>query len=130
MVGPGQTITAAEIALMNRRLIEEHGGLGVGFMNPGSLDFALEEIQGSCFGVDRCPTAFDKAATLGWRIIRGHIFIDGNKRTGIMAAMALLLLNGVDVSASQDQWAAIALMIARGECSVEEFAHFLRQAAT
>lgn len=82
MVGLVQTITADEILLMNRRLIEEHGGLGVGLLNPGTLEYALEEIQGSLFGAPRCPTLHDKAAALGWRIIRGHIFVDGNKRTG------------------------------------------------
>lgn len=70
MGGAGQTLTVEEIRTVNRRLIEEHGGAGIGFVNQGSLEFALEEIQGTCFGRAICPTIFDKAATLGWRIIR------------------------------------------------------------
>lgn len=78
------------------------------------------------FGKELCPTVYDKAATLGWRIIKGHVFIDGNKRTGIFAAIMTLRFNRVEVAASEDELKGVALAIANGEMSIEEFADFLR----
>ena len=48
-----QILGLADIILISRRMVEEFGGLFVGDDNmatPGSLEYTLEEIQGSVFG--------------------------------------------------------------------------------
>lgn len=42
------------------------------------------------FGEDAYPTPVEKAAALFHGIITGHVFADGNKRTGTIAALFLL----------------------------------------
>jgi death-on-curing protein len=44
------------------------------------------------------PNISDKAAIYCYNIICNHIFLDGNKRTGLASALIFLNLNGFDLS--------------------------------
>jgi death-on-curing protein len=122
-----QTLTVAEILEMNRLLIQKYGGAGVGFHNRGSLEFALEEIHGFVFGQERFPTIFDKAACLGWRIISGHVFIDGNKRTAMMATLAFLDLNNISCELPISMIVDCGCRIATSNLTIEALSKILKQ---
>jgi len=83
---------------VNRSLVDTFGGFyseaDQNLVNPGSLEYALQAIQGLPFGQDPYPTLIEKAAALCWRIITNHVFYDGNKRTGMEVCRQLLELNG------------------------------------
>ncbi len=131
MEGTGKALiipTVDELIVLNRRLINEYGGgfyCGIdNLANRGSLEHALMQMQASVFGYDQYPTLFDKAALLAWRIIAGHIFYDGNKRTGMAAARVFLLLNGYSMPIKMDM-VDIALRIATGRMTISELAIWL-----
>jgi death on curing protein len=92
--------TLEDICLINRQMIERSGG---SFFPPdnllysGKLDYLLASIAGPIFGHDRYPTLHEKAAGLTERIIVGHIFHDGNKRTGVAAGWAFLGMNKISI---------------------------------
>ena len=70
--------------------------------NPGVREFGLIESAvarpgTSVFGADAYPDLWTKAAALMHSIIANHPFLDGNKRTGLVAAVVFLARNGVDV---------------------------------
>ena len=124
MGGAGKTLTLDEIIAINYRQIERFGGLYLegndNLLNPGTLESVLAACQGPLFGVDRYPTVVDKAAAIAWFIITGHVFHDGNKRTGLLACYTLLALNGYQLPidrAARD----IALQVADGQVSLEDF---------
>ena len=50
------------------------------------------------FGEPLYLTVTDKAAVYCFSIIGNHIFTDGNKRTGLAAALVFLNLNGHEMS--------------------------------
>ena len=87
MVGTGKTLTVADIVEINRRMISHFGGIFFqgddNLANRGSLEYVLAEIYGSLYGQELYPDIFQKAGLIAWRIIVGHIFHDGNKRTGM-----------------------------------------------
>ena len=85
----------------------------------------LDAIQGSLFGCESYPTVLEKAAAVAWRIITGHVFHDGNKRTGIEACRILLELNGYEMMMDHEV-VDIALQIAKGEIDFAQFLHWLR----
>ncbi len=131
MEGAGETLiipTVDEIILLNRRLIEESGGgLFVGednMINRGALEHALVEMNATVFGEAIYPTICDKAALLAWRIIAGHVFVDGNKRTGMASAKVFLLVNGFHPRLSMDT-VDTALEIATGQMTVIELSHWI-----
>jgi death-on-curing protein len=78
-------------------------------------------------GDDLYPGLLEKAAVLGFSIIMNHPFVDGNKRTGHAATETLLVLNGLEISASVNEQERVVLAIASGELGREAFAEWLRQ---
>ncbi len=122
-----QILRIADIVLVDRRMIDRFGGLFVGddnMANPGSLEHVLEEIQGSVFGNELFPGVLEKAAAIGWRIIAGHVFNDGNKRTGMEACRLFLRLNGLRMRVDR-QVVRMTLDVAQGRVSLEEFTQWV-----
>ena len=90
--------TAQEICSWNRQVILQSGGDYVppdNFLNSSSLHYILEAISAPIYGFDQYPTLKEKAAAIGAQIISRHVFVDGNKRTGVVAACAFLERNRI-----------------------------------
>lgn len=47
--------------------------------------------------------------------MKNHPFVDGNKRTGLVAALAFLELNGYSLRADRSHTEAMVLAVAAGE---------------
>jgi death-on-curing protein len=95
-------LTEDEILSINKELVLSYGGVyydGVkNIKNENSLKYMLTAPMQNIFGVKRYPNIFDKAASYLFYIIKDHIFCDGNKRTGMMAAFTFLDINGIEIS--------------------------------
>jgi death on curing protein len=128
-----ETLTVSEIIEINRRMIKSFGGIFFegdrNLTNPGSLEFVLAEIQGALFGQEPHPSIIEKAAAIGWRIIAGHIFHDGNKRTGMEACRLVLDLNGYTLLIDHEA-VTMALKIASGAADLPEFTRWIEQHST
>ncbi|MBI5916861.1 MAG: type II toxin-antitoxin system death-on-curing family toxin [Bacteroidetes bacterium] len=87
----------AAIVLINQKTVKRHGGNFVpphNLLNEERLDYLIEAVDGEIFGEPMYPAIEDKAAFYMHSIISGHVFQDGNKRTGLAAALLLLEVNG------------------------------------
>ena len=78
-------------------------------------------------GKELYPSIHEKAAAIGFALIQGHPFVDGNKRIGHAATEVLLVLNGYEINASTDDQERVILAIAMGEMSREAFSQWLRR---
>lgn len=96
--------------------------------DPGSLSYILEAIQFPIQGQHLYPTIFEKAAALGHRIIRGHVFHDGCKRTGSEAMRLFLAFNGYYLPTDKETIKK-ALDIAEGRVTVKDLAEWLQARA-
>ena len=127
-----EILTADEIILINQGLIQRFGGFltdeNDNFMRSGALEQLLEECQGAYFGEERYPSVIDKAAMFGWRIIAGHVFRDGNKRTGLQVCRTILHLHRYDLPINEDV-RDIILSIAKGDVSLDDFTAWLAHTA-
>jgi death on curing protein len=135
MVRASQALTLKEIVEINRRMIQSFGGFFVppeNFENRGSLEHALEKLDAVLFGQELYPTEAKKAAALGWTIIAGHVFKDGNKRTGMMSCALFLDLNGYQLLKGYNDPEAmeIALLVASGEMNEAGFTEWVVGRAT
>jgi death-on-curing protein len=125
--------TRVDIINLNLYHIQHTGGLYQGkenLLHPGKLEWVLAAIRYPLFGVMQYPSLAEKAAILTWKIIAGHIFFDGNKRTGISVLKIFVRANGFDIEASDEELMQVALNIAqRGETdySLDDFELWLRQ---
>lgn len=92
----------------------------------GLLEAAVLRPQQSVFGADAYPDIHTKAAAMMHSLIRNHAFIDGNKRTGVLAAILFYNLNGFQIDAAQEDVVALAVDIAEGQIDVEGIAGILK----
>jgi death-on-curing protein len=59
-------------------------------------------------------------------IVRKHPFLDGNKRTGFVAGILFLELNGYRFVASEEDAAQAVLKLAAGNLDEADYSSFLR----
>ena len=113
-------------------MIAEFGGIFLpgdrNLANPGSLKHVLDAIQGSLFDHDPYPKLVEKAAAVAWRITVGHVFHDGNKRTGMEACRLFLELNGYDMRIDREV-VEVSLRIASHQVEFEDFVRWVEDRA-
>ena len=122
-------LTLGEVLALHRRILAESGGRP-GLRDLGAIASALSQPKVSVGGKDAYPTLIDKAAALGYSLIRNHGFIDGNKRMAHAAMEVFLVMNGMELRAAVDDQERFILALAAGEVSREALAEWLRAHAT
>jgi death on curing protein len=109
---------------MHDRQLAEHGG-GQGIRDAGLLDSALQRPLSKCdYGE---PDIAELAAAYAFGIARNHPFIDGNKRTALVASRAFLRLNGYGITASDEEKLKTFLALAAGDITEDELAEWFRK---
>ena len=71
------------------------------------------------------PNLNEMAAVYAEGIVKNHPFLDGNKRTGFMAAYVFLAANGTQLTASEEQAVLQTLALAAGEIGAKEYGVWL-----
>jgi death-on-curing protein len=118
-------LTLNEVLEVHRQVMAQSGG-AEGLMHLPALESALAQPQMTFGGEDLYPTLADKAAALGYALIKNHPFLDGNKRTGHAAMEVFLVLNGYEIRAAVDEQEHLILQVAASEIDREEFTTWLR----
>jgi len=118
-------LTLNEVLEVHRQVIAQSGG-AEGLMHLPALESALAPPQMTFGGEELYPTLVDKAAVLGYALIKNHPFLDGNKRTGHAAMEVFLVLHGYEIRAAVDEQEHVILQVAASELDREEFAAWLR----
>ena len=107
-------LTKDEVLAIHDAVLALHGGES-GFLNETMLESALAAAQNrhgyEGIGLAGC------AATYAFHLTKAHVFVDGNKRVGLAAAVAFLRLNEARVDASTDEMHDFILAIADGTMS-------------
>ena len=114
------------IIAIHHRQVAEHGG-GEGLRDEGLLSSALARPQNLLAYGQPTPDVAALAAAYAYGLARNHPFIDGNKRTALVAARTFLLLNGVNLVAGQDEKFLTFQRLAEGSLTEEELAGWIRQ---
>ena len=118
-------LNRAVIIAIHEVQLAEHGG-GTGVRDAGLLDSALGKPQQLNNYGEPPPDAAALAASYGYGFSRNHPFIDGNKRTGYVAAELFLRLNGWRLNADDASCVVTMLAVAAGDITEEAFAAWLR----
>lgn len=118
-------ITLVEVLVLHDRVVERTGG-SLGVRDAGELEAALARPFQSWGGDDLFPTVWLKAAALLESICNRHPFVDGNKRTALVAAAYLLHEEGIELEVPTEEGEAFMLRVAQGFRDVEAIAERLR----
>jgi death-on-curing protein len=92
----------------------------------GLLESAVARPQASAFGADAYPDLAAKAAALLHSLVLNHPFIDGNKRTAVLATLVFLDLNGYVVRWDQREALDFMLRLAQHQVELDDVIAFLR----
>jgi death on curing protein len=99
--------------------LAEHGG-APGIRDEGLLDSALARPRHRAAYAP--PDAADLAAAYGYGIVSNHPFVDGNRRTGFVAAATFLLLNSRAFEAAEGDVVTTFEQLAAGELTEQRLA--------
>lgn len=114
------------VIAIHQRQISEHGG-SEGLRDEGLLASALARPQNVLAYAQPPPDLAVLAAAYAYGIAGNHPFVDGNKRTALVAARTFLLLNGVNLEANQDEKYLTFLQLAQGTLTEEQLADWIRK---
>ena len=114
------------IMAIHQRQIAEHGG-SEGLRDEGLLSSALARPQNIFAYRQPPPDLAALAAAYAYGLARNHPFVDGNKRTALIAARTFLLLNDANLEAGQDEKFLTFQRLAEGSLTEEELADWIRK---
>lgn len=113
------------VLAMHKRQIAEHGGDDA-VRDLGLLESALARPQ-NIAAYESDPDIARLAAAYAFGIAKNHPFVDGNKRTALVATRTFLLLNGFELRATPAEKYITFLQLAEGSLSESELAAWLRE---
>ena len=117
-------LTKEQIIKLHEQLIRETGG-SQGLRDDSLLDAAIHAPFQSYDGIDMFPSIQQKAARLGFGLVKNHAFIDGNKRVGAHVMLVFLALNKIDLVYEQTELSDVILKIASGEYDFSELLQWI-----
>ncbi|MEI8284297.1 MAG: type II toxin-antitoxin system death-on-curing family toxin [bacterium] len=109
---------------MHEKLLDRFGGLK-GIRDEGLLDSALNKPM-HLFSYGK-PSVFEMAASYALGIVKNHPFLDGNKRTGFVAAALFIESNGFSFQASEEEAVLETLALAASKSTEEDYAAWLER---
>lgn len=104
--------------------LRRYGGLS-GIRDHGLLDSALAQPVATFDGEYIHKDIFQMAAAYGCHLCRNHPFVDGNKRTALVAMYLFLFVNGHQLIADKKSLYAIVMGVADGSIDKQQLADFL-----
>jgi len=117
-----------DVLSIHRDQLERYGG-APGIRDAGLLEAAVEQARAGFGGEYLHRDLLEMAAAYLYHLVRNHPFVDGNKRTGAVAALVFLDLNGVRVDMDEDELAELVEGVAAGRLGKEEIVAAFRRAA-
>ena len=101
--------------------------LSSGVRDENLLASAVNTPFQTFMGNDLYPSIYDKAAQLCYGIANNHPFTDGNKRTALHSMYVYLIINGFDITATQQDVENMIIDVAAGNMTNTELAQWLRE---
>jgi death-on-curing protein len=121
-------LNLAEVLEIHNDQIDRYGG-SFGVRDMGLLRSALAMPAGSFRGSFLHADLFEMAAAYLFHIVQNHPFVDGNKRTGAVAALVFLSLNDIEIDADEDSFEKMVLDVAASRADKTTVAGFFREYA-
>lgn len=117
-------ISINEVLKIHNILIENFGGVQ-GVRDKKLLESSVLRPYQTFDSQELYPGCIDKASAIIESIVKNHPFIDGNKRTGYTLMRLLLLNEGMDIEASEDEKYSFVIGIAEGKLEIDEIKEWI-----
>ncbi len=121
-----QYLSAEDILVLHALVIDETGG-SHGVREVSLLRSIAHKPQTTFDGGELYPTVWIKASVLLEAIVNYHVFIDGNKRTSLVATARFLAVNGYEFTASNESAEKVVLQVATKAMTTDTLALWLEK---
>ena len=101
--------------------------LSPGVRDENLLASAVNTPFQTFMGNDLYPSLYDKAAQLCYGIANNHPFTDGNKRTALHSMYVYLIINGFNITATQQDVENMIIDVASGNMTNTELVQWLQK---
>lgn len=119
-------LTKKQIIMLHEMLIAESGG-SPEIRDEGLLESAINAPFQSFGGSELYPTLLEKAARLGFGLIKNHPFVDGNKRIGTHTMLVFLELNHQELKYTDEELIELILGVAASKYDENHLLLWLQQ---
>lgn len=119
-------LTPQNIIQIHFEIVEASGG-SQGIRDIGLLESAAGRPRASYGGKDLYPNIFLKTSALVHSLLLNHPFVDGNKRTAVVAMIEFLELNNKSFKSSQKGFVDFALWIENKRPTIEEISEWVKK---
>ncbi len=120
-------LTLAEVLNFHEDLLHSFGG-GPGIRDLSLLESAMAMPESGSDDVFFHEFPFEMAAAYAFHIVKNHAFVDGNKRTGLAAALVFLEINKYSVKGGEKELEIATRRLASGTMEKKDFAEVLEKA--
>ena len=119
-------LSLAELIEIHHDQITRYGG-SQGIRDQILLDSAIAQPQTTFSGQFLYADLFEMAAAYLFHLVMNHPFVDGNKRTGAVASIIFLEINGVELQAPENDLEQLVWQIAAGKLEKGEIVRFFNR---
>ncbi len=118
-------LSLEEVLAIHLEAIQEFGGAPE-VLDAERLKSCLESPRQTMFGEALYPDLASKTAILFFMLIKNHPFLDGNKRTAVLALMEFLNRNDHCLQASNDELYDFTIAVATSRLDKNQITDWIR----
>jgi death on curing protein len=118
-------LSVERVHQLHEEQMELFGG-SAGLRDEGLLISAVNRARNKA-EYDEAATIVTVAASVGYGLIKNHAYVDGNKRVGLAAVVAMLDMNGYILTADTDEQVDIVQKVAASEVTQQQWTEWLER---
>lgn len=122
-------LSVADVLTFHEDQLANYGG-APGVRDMGLLESAVAMPMAGFGDQYLHADLFEMAAAYLYHIVGNHPFVDGNKRTGTVTALAFLDLNGIAPDIENEELERFVRSVAEGKTDKAAIAEFFRENST
>lgn len=115
-----------ELIIIHEQAIGQFGG-SHGIRDLGLVQSAIARPMAGFGNFEAYPDIFLKAAVLMHSLLKNHAFIDGNKRTAMIAGLTFVMENNIQLVTKKDEIFNLALNIENDSLPEDQIASWLKK---
>ncbi len=118
-------LSVEEVIAIHVEAVQDFGG-SLELLSLERLKSCLESPQQDVFGEELYPDLASKAAILFFLLIKNHPFMDGNKRTAVLALLEFLERNGSTLEVERQGLYDFTIDVATSKVDKDQIANWIR----
>lgn len=118
-------LTVDIVKALHDAALERHGGLQ-GIREEALLQSAVAAPQATFGGESPFADMVEVAAAYLYYLARNHAFLDGNKRTAMLAAIVFLRINRLETATDSPAWEALMVDVGASQLDRDQTTERLR----